>query len=252
MSRQYIENIFDLKAATEPGTRRSRPHKRTRSGCLTCRQRRVKCDEQHPRCLRCTKGNRACVFPCVQAVTAASAPKRKKPFFRRQWQAEPGKDDPDAAADAPPLLTPRDYAVSNDSAASSPGSAGRGWYDGVDAAPAHAHHPPAHAHGPAHAPPVHLHAHAHAHPHGPAPPPAQAPAQPLPAFAGAGPGPAYDQYQYFDQFNYYYYYSMLDAFSGSPWPIATGVANPLPGVNSMTEIGVPFPSFYMYNMGSSS
>jgi hypothetical protein len=25
-------------------------HRRTRSGCFTCRQRRVKCDEAHPTC----------------------------------------------------------------------------------------------------------------------------------------------------------------------------------------------------------
>ncbi|KAF2275660.1 uncharacterized protein EI97DRAFT_378796 [Westerdykella ornata] len=38
-------------------------HRRTRSGCFTCRQRRVKCDETHPICERCRKGNRECVYP---------------------------------------------------------------------------------------------------------------------------------------------------------------------------------------------
>lgn len=38
-------------------------HKRTRSGCLTCRARRVKCDEAHPTCERCRKGQRDCVYP---------------------------------------------------------------------------------------------------------------------------------------------------------------------------------------------
>ncbi|APA05342.1 hypothetical protein sscle_01g001120 [Sclerotinia sclerotiorum 1980 UF-70] len=41
-------------------------HRRTRSGCYTCRSRRVKCDEHHPKCDRCTKGNRECVYPDVQ------------------------------------------------------------------------------------------------------------------------------------------------------------------------------------------
>ncbi|KAI6785137.1 uncharacterized protein J7T54_006779 [Emericellopsis cladophorae] len=36
-------------------------HKRTRSGCLTCRSRRVKCDEKRPVC--CQKGGRECVYP---------------------------------------------------------------------------------------------------------------------------------------------------------------------------------------------
>ncbi|KAL3474896.1 hypothetical protein BJX99DRAFT_230915 [Aspergillus californicus] len=38
-------------------------HKRTRSGCFTCRSRRIKCDENRPFCERCRKGNRECVYP---------------------------------------------------------------------------------------------------------------------------------------------------------------------------------------------
>ncbi|KAG6366185.1 hypothetical protein INS49_000361 [Diaporthe citri] len=38
-------------------------HRRTRSGCFTCRSRRVKCDETHPVCERCRKGTRDCVYP---------------------------------------------------------------------------------------------------------------------------------------------------------------------------------------------
>ncbi|KAH7062861.1 hypothetical protein BKA63DRAFT_188006 [Paraphoma chrysanthemicola] len=42
-------------------------HRRTRSGCFTCRQRRVKCDENHPICERCRKGNRECIYPDSQS-----------------------------------------------------------------------------------------------------------------------------------------------------------------------------------------
>lgn len=44
--------------------RRSGPVRkgRVRTGCLTCRTRRVKCDEQRPRCLKCTRLNRACQY----------------------------------------------------------------------------------------------------------------------------------------------------------------------------------------------
>ncbi|KAM3531333.1 hypothetical protein NHJ13051_000901 [Beauveria bassiana] len=38
-------------------------HRRTRSGCFTCRGRRVKCDEARPICERCRKGGRDCVYP---------------------------------------------------------------------------------------------------------------------------------------------------------------------------------------------
>ncbi|KAK5544861.1 hypothetical protein LTR23_003990 [Exophiala sp. CCFEE 6169] len=33
---------------------------KVRTGCITCKRRRVKCDEAHPRCARCTKAGRAC------------------------------------------------------------------------------------------------------------------------------------------------------------------------------------------------
>ncbi|KAF2270802.1 hypothetical protein CC78DRAFT_610863 [Lojkania enalia] len=34
---------------------------RSRTGCLTCRQRKLKCDEKKPRCGQCNKASRACV-----------------------------------------------------------------------------------------------------------------------------------------------------------------------------------------------
>ncbi|KAJ6013750.1 hypothetical protein N7540_008341 [Penicillium herquei] len=42
-------------------------HKRTRSGCFTCRSRRIKCDESRPVCERCRKGSRDCVYPTPAA-----------------------------------------------------------------------------------------------------------------------------------------------------------------------------------------
>ncbi|RDA90865.1 hypothetical protein CP533_3221 [Ophiocordyceps camponoti-saundersi (nom. inval.)] len=51
-----------LVSAFENGTDMVK-YRRTRSGCFTCRGRRVKCDETHPVCERCKKGNRSCVYP---------------------------------------------------------------------------------------------------------------------------------------------------------------------------------------------
>jgi hypothetical protein len=42
------------QAQQNPGSQRSR------AGCLTCKRRRVKCDEGHPHCLRCLKANLRC------------------------------------------------------------------------------------------------------------------------------------------------------------------------------------------------
>lgn len=35
--------------------------RRTKTGCLTCRKRRIKCDEQHPICKNCAKSERICL-----------------------------------------------------------------------------------------------------------------------------------------------------------------------------------------------
>ncbi|KAL2061737.1 hypothetical protein VTL71DRAFT_7115, partial [Oculimacula yallundae] len=47
-------------------------HRRTRSGCYTCRSRRVKCDETRPLCERCKKGSRECVYPETSTSAKAS------------------------------------------------------------------------------------------------------------------------------------------------------------------------------------
>ncbi|KAI5786017.1 hypothetical protein FPQ18DRAFT_368638 [Pyronema domesticum] len=50
-------------------------HRRTRSGCFTCRTRRVKCDEKHPICERCKKGNRECTYPEVTPNSKSKKPR---------------------------------------------------------------------------------------------------------------------------------------------------------------------------------
>ncbi|SJX60007.1 uncharacterized protein SRS1_00838 [Sporisorium reilianum f. sp. reilianum] len=54
-----------------------RYHERSLAGCLTCRKRRVKCDEGKPVCRRCSCGDRQCIYAEIPASTdsdqAASA-----------------------------------------------------------------------------------------------------------------------------------------------------------------------------------
>ena len=45
---------------------------RVRSGCLTCRARKVKCDEQRPSCHKCTRLNRTCIYKAKSNHTSAS------------------------------------------------------------------------------------------------------------------------------------------------------------------------------------
>ncbi|KIW05887.1 uncharacterized protein PV09_03082 [Verruconis gallopava] len=46
--------------ATAPATSTAKLRKRTKTGCLTCRKRRIKCGEERPICQNCIKSKRTC------------------------------------------------------------------------------------------------------------------------------------------------------------------------------------------------
>lgn len=50
-----------LETSSKP-TRRRRWHYKTRTGCDTCKQRRVKCTEEQPECRKCKVGGRTCIY----------------------------------------------------------------------------------------------------------------------------------------------------------------------------------------------
>ncbi|KAF7590470.1 hypothetical protein BBP40_002815 [Aspergillus hancockii] len=49
-----------------------RAHRKSRAGCVKCKQRRVKCDETKPHCLRCQKLGVDCSYDAGQVVSARS------------------------------------------------------------------------------------------------------------------------------------------------------------------------------------
>ncbi|KAB8200215.1 hypothetical protein BDV34DRAFT_217339 [Aspergillus parasiticus] len=63
------EDITTEAITTVVKRRRIRPSRgrglRTTTGCLTCRERRVKCDEGKPTCMRCSKADRICRYAQV-------------------------------------------------------------------------------------------------------------------------------------------------------------------------------------------
>ncbi|XXH00305.1 hypothetical protein Hte_006647 [Hypoxylon texense] len=50
-------------------------HKKSRTGCIRCKQRRVKCDENRPSCGSCSKHAVECVYPNVSQSLSAGAGK---------------------------------------------------------------------------------------------------------------------------------------------------------------------------------
>ncbi|KAK0648556.1 hypothetical protein B0T16DRAFT_326522 [Cercophora newfieldiana] len=47
-------------------------HRKSRTGCATCKSRKVKCDERHPACLNCITHGVKCPFLTVKQSTSAS------------------------------------------------------------------------------------------------------------------------------------------------------------------------------------
>lgn len=65
--------------------------KRVRTGCLTCRSRKVKCDEARPSCYNCTRVNRACLYQSPRLSHHCHAPTHRE---------ERSRDLPDLEANA--------------------------------------------------------------------------------------------------------------------------------------------------------
>lgn len=71
------DNTEDPADGERPGNRgrkrpRSQKFKRSKNGCLSCRRKRVKCDEMQPVCSRCVGHPELCIYPPVQYPDPAS------------------------------------------------------------------------------------------------------------------------------------------------------------------------------------
>ncbi|KJZ79889.1 hypothetical protein HIM_00603 [Hirsutella minnesotensis 3608] len=96
------------KLASGPGTGADPvKHRRTRSGCFMCRSRRVKCDETHPICERCKKGNRECVYPDPPNQKGHSTQSMSKDadYSTKQNSPRSLRDDEDVMERSAPLPT---------------------------------------------------------------------------------------------------------------------------------------------------
>ncbi|KAF2181646.1 hypothetical protein K469DRAFT_254537 [Zopfia rhizophila CBS 207.26] len=63
---------------------KKRPHRKVKSGCATCKRRKIKCDEEKPQCSNCARYSAECIYPSpstsdlsrdqVSASTSATPP----------------------------------------------------------------------------------------------------------------------------------------------------------------------------------
>ncbi|KAJ5176032.1 uncharacterized protein N7482_001909 [Penicillium canariense] len=110
-------------------------HKRTRSGCFTCRSRRIKCDEGRPVCERCRKGSRDCVYPSPAAPSAKGSRTSAKARSARpqsQCSDSSGKVEAEDAGPLEPIIDeeePDEAGVSSGLSPTSRGGAGQSHSD---------------------------------------------------------------------------------------------------------------------------
>ncbi|KAM0421268.1 hypothetical protein ACHAPT_010990 [Fusarium lateritium] len=85
----------NAQLGTEPATGRKRraPHKKVKTGCITCKVRRVRCDEGKPECHRCLSTGRK----CDGYAPASGLPKTKRDTA----------EDPHPAVDSRLVLPPK-------------------------------------------------------------------------------------------------------------------------------------------------
>ncbi|KAF5380400.1 hypothetical protein D9615_004600 [Tricholomella constricta] len=69
-------HVVSPPSRPEPSQRKRPKYTRSKTGCMTCRVKKIKCDETKPNCMRCTHGQRDCTWP-------EGVPARKKSIVRK-------------------------------------------------------------------------------------------------------------------------------------------------------------------------
>ncbi|KAF5370714.1 hypothetical protein D9758_001896 [Tetrapyrgos nigripes] len=74
----HVQSVHTVSTPLrQESAQRKRPkYTRSKTGCLTCRVKKIKCDETKPNCMRCTHGQRDCTWP-------EGIPARKKSVTRK-------------------------------------------------------------------------------------------------------------------------------------------------------------------------
>ena len=98
---------------TDPPQRKRPKYTRSKTGCMTCRVKKIKCDETKPNCMRCTHGQRDCTWP-------EGVPARKKSVVRKDSVDRPStagssglseSSTPPTRERTPPKRSPNDLGL---------------------------------------------------------------------------------------------------------------------------------------------
>ncbi|KAK0100673.1 hypothetical protein ONS95_007125 [Cadophora gregata] len=117
----------DRPAPKRPRNRQSRGKGlRKTTGCITCRRRHVKCDENRPHCDRCRKGNQTCIYadPHAAQSQVPRAANRQSSASSSEAQQRPISEIQQKTPSVPPWPNSMEQAMMYQ--ASQPASSGTG------------------------------------------------------------------------------------------------------------------------------
>ncbi|KAK0621711.1 hypothetical protein B0T17DRAFT_494325, partial [Bombardia bombarda] len=107
----------DPRIALSGGRHKKEIKRRTKTGCLTCRKRRIKCDEAHPSCNNCKKSKREClgydpIFKQQQGPAAIQPAPNTQSSAPSTLASAPTLPSSTAAHSYQPPVIPSSYAAS--------------------------------------------------------------------------------------------------------------------------------------------
>jgi len=76
VGHNHVHHVLPTPPRPDVAPRKRPKYTRSKTGCMTCRVKKIKCDETKPNCMRCTHGQRDCTWP-------EGVPARKKPAGRK-------------------------------------------------------------------------------------------------------------------------------------------------------------------------
>ncbi|KAI0344668.1 hypothetical protein BDW22DRAFT_1427351 [Trametopsis cervina] len=121
-AQQHVPSSMPMASMSQPEPlQRKRPkYTRSKTGCLTCRTKKVKCDEEKPDCARCHASNRKCVWPDGLATRKRSTRRESRPSHSPSVEGRPSTagssgmsetSTPPARHYTPPKLEPVEHSL---------------------------------------------------------------------------------------------------------------------------------------------
>ncbi|KAG8213721.1 hypothetical protein J3R82DRAFT_10423 [Butyriboletus roseoflavus] len=110
----HVHVVAPPQPRSEPQQRKRPKYTRSKTGCLTCRVKKIKCDETKPICMRCTHGQRDCTWPEGVPTRKKATPRKESVDGRPSTAESSGLSEtstPPTRDSTPPRRPQSDYSL---------------------------------------------------------------------------------------------------------------------------------------------